>query len=113
MPGYDTLPNYIFVDPAYPLTSYRMKEYQTCLENKQIVSNNLLTNASRIHIECTFGRLKARWRVITKTADLKFEIGSAVVYSCFVLHNFCDSKNYPRLDGEELKAQIMNHRLEE
>ena len=90
-----------------------MKEYQTCLENKQIVSNNLLTNASRIHIECTFGRLKARWRVITKTADLKFEIGSAAVYSCFVLHNFCDSKNYPRLDGEELKAQIMNHRLEE
>ena len=39
-------------------------------------------------IECTFGRLKARFGAImtmnTTIDDLPF-----VIYSCFVLHNFC------------------------
>ena len=43
----------------------------------------------------------------------EFEIVPAVVYSCFVLHNFCDSKNYSGLDEEEAEAQIMRHQLEE
>ena len=56
-----------------------------------------------------FGRLKARWRVLTKTVDLRFEIVPAVVYSCFVFHNFFESKNYSGLDEEEVGAQIMRH----
>lgn len=31
--------------PAYPLTPYCMKEYQTCVENKQVAFNNLLRSA--------------------------------------------------------------------
>ena len=87
----------------------RMKEYQTCVENKQVVFSNL-PRSSRNQIECSFGRLKARWRVLTKIVDLKFEVVSAVVYSCFVLHNFCESTG---LDEEEVETQIMRHRLEE
>ena len=60
MPGYDTLPNYITGDLAYPLTPYCMKECQTRVENKQVVFNNLLRIA-RNQIECAFGR------VLTKT----------------------------------------------
>ena len=98
--------------PAYPLTPYCMKEYQTCAENKQVAFNNLLRSA-RIQIEHVFPRLKSRWRVLTKTVDLKFEVVLAVVYSCFVLYNFCESQSYSGLDEEELEAQIMRHRLEE
>ena len=57
-----------------------------------------------------------KWRLtegINKTAHLKFERVSAVVYSCFVLHSFCEPKNYSGLDKDEVEAQIMRHRLEE
>ena len=77
-----------------------MKEYQTCVENKQVDSNNLLRSA-RNQIECAFGRLKARWRLLTRTVDLKFEIVPAVVYRCFFLRNFCESKNYSGPDEKQ------------
>ena len=89
-----------------------MKEYQTCVENKQVAFNNLLRSA-RNQIESVFPRLKSRWRVLTKTVDLKFEVVLAVVNSCFVLYNFCESKSNSGLDEEDLEAQIMRHRLEE
>ena len=84
-----------------------MKEYQTCVENKQFFVDNLLRNA-RNQIECAFGRLKEKWRVL-----LKFEIVPAVVSNSLFLHSFCESKNYSGPDEEEVEAQIMRHRLGE
>ena len=66
----------------------------------------------RNQIECDFGRLKATWRVLTKTVDLKLEIVPVAFYRCFVLHNFGELKNYSGLDEEEVEAQTMRHRLE-
>ena len=51
--------------------------------------------------------------MLTRTVDLKFEAVPAVVYSCFVLHNFCESKNCFGLDEEEIEGQIKRHRLQE
>ena len=69
-----------------------MKEYESCANNEQVIFNNMLRSA-RNPIECAFGRLKARWSILTRKMDLKIEAIPIVVYACFVLHNFCEKKN--------------------
>ena len=81
-----------------------MKEYDTCASNEQVMFNALL-RAARNPIECAFGRLKARWSILTKKVDLKIESVPVVVYACFVLHNYCEiNKSY--LDEDLVRCQI-------
>ena len=101
-PGYEAISNYLIGDPAYPLTPFCMKEYQTCGTNEEVVFNSMLRSA-RNQVECPFGRLKVRWGFLTRKVDLKLELAPKAAYSCFVQHNYCESKGNS-LDDEEVKA---------
>ena len=112
LPGYDAISNYLIGDPAYHLTSYCIKEFTSCSKNEEVIFNNMLRSA-RNQVECAFGRLKARWGFLQKKIDLKIETVPKVIYSCFVLHNFCESLSDNHFDEAEIHAQIVRHQQED
>lgn len=89
-----------------------MKEYQSCTSNGQVLFNNMLRSA-RNQIERAFGRLKARWGFLSRKVDQKFESIPTVVYSCFVLHNYCEQNKDSGLDEDEVQFQTKRHVEEE
>ena len=97
------IPCYLIGDPAYPLVPHCMKEYASCKTNEEVIFNSMLRSA-RNPKECPYGRLKARWQILTKKIDFKVTKIPQIIHACFILHNFWERKNV-FVDDEQVKIQ--------
>ena len=67
---------------------------------KKVIFNEMLRSA-RNQIECAFGCLKARWRILNRPMDIKLEDLPSIIYSCFVLHNYCEIRSNNNVMNED------------
>lgn len=68
-----------------------MKNYSfTTGITKQEDSFNAYLNQGRVVVEHAFGRLKGRWRRLTKKIDANFKYAPTIISACCVLHNIVE-----------------------
>ena len=80
---------YLVGDSAYPIAPWLQKPFPEATRVADEVRFNKQLSNARVVIECAFGSLKCRWRILAKRFDsgLRFSIKCAT--ACAVLHNFC------------------------
>lgn len=86
------VPPLILGDSAYALSEWLMKPY-TDRGNltPDETSFNTKHSTTRVVVENAFGRLKGRFRSISKRLDLNVENSCNVIAACCVLHNYCEN----------------------
>ena len=89
------VPVFILGDPAYLLLSFVIKEYPDGGTSPAEQFFGYRLSSARMVIECSFGRLKGRFGALRRPMDIKLSNLPLVIYSCFVLHNFCEMEKEP------------------
>lgn len=80
---------YLVGDSAYPIAPWLQKPFaESTRVADEVRFNKELSNA-RVVIECAFGTLKCRWRILAKRLDSNLRFSIRCATACAVLHNFC------------------------
>lgn len=74
---------------AYPLFPWLLKPYHESTNDPLEINFNKQLSSARELIECAFGLLKGRWRILQKRLDSNVAFTNHVITACCVLHNFC------------------------
>lgn len=82
-----------------------MTPYSDPVPNSIEDNFNKLHMSARVVIENTFGRLKNRWRCLSKDRTLHYrpEKCAKIITACCVLHNIAIKYNVPNPDGDSLQ----------
>lgn len=94
LPGSDvTLPMVIIDDEAYPLKSYLMRPYpQSVLNPANEIFNKRLSRARKC-VECAFGILCAKWRILNKAIETNCKHARLIIKTTCLLHNIILDKD--------------------
>ncbi|KAM4021672.1 uncharacterized protein ACNLHF_026994 [Anomaloglossus baeobatrachus] len=94
------LPFVILADEAFQLHTHLLKPYSSRgLTYEQKIFNYRLSRARRM-VECAFGILTAKWRVLTTAINVKVDTVDDIIKACIVLHNYLLSNGVTPVEEE-------------
>lgn len=89
-----SMPIVLLGDPAYPLKPWLMKPFSNRANLQRLQHDfNYRLSRARMTIENSFGRLKGRWKCLSKRLDVDVKFACTVIATCVVLHNICELSN--------------------
>lgn len=109
LPGseWPLMPYGIVGDEAFQMCPNLLKPYfSSVLHYRKRIFNYRLSQACR-YVECAFGMLCAKWRILTTCNQLNPDTVNDVVKACIILHNYVIKKE-PLL----MQEQDMVHNLQ-
>nr|CAH7754653.1 unnamed protein product [Callosobruchus chinensis] len=89
----DNIPHVIVGDEAFGLHDNVMRPYGGHhLSYQQKIFKYRLSRARR-YIECTFGILSNKWRILHRPVNVNIDLAENIVKICCILHNFVRSRD--------------------
>ena len=79
----------ILGDSAFEFRPWIMKPYTNSTLNKEQRNFNNRLSRARMVIECAFGQLKGRWRILLRKCESKTYTVKNMTLAAIVLHNLC------------------------
>ena len=81
---------YLIGDSGYGLETWLMVPYpeRVGMADAEILYNYKLSG-TRMIVECAFGRLKGRWRILNTIQQSSVKHATEVSLACAILHNLC------------------------
>lgn len=110
LPNTDVSQPYVFLgDEAYPLLEHLMRPFpRQQLDEKKRIFNYRLSRARRM-VECAFGILTAKWRILHKSIETDVNGAILITKATCILHNivlthdgFKGIDSYHTIDGPEV-----------
>lgn len=87
--GQQSIQPYLVGDSAYPHAPWLQKPYPEGSVDPDEIHFSRELSAARVKVECAFGVLKARWRILDFIEECNVQKISQIIMVCVVLHNFC------------------------
>ena len=84
-----TFPPTILGDGAFPMRTWIMKPYGEAVLSEQKIYFNYRLSRARMVTEGAFGKLKGRWRILSKKCESHKGTVKKMGLACVVLHNIC------------------------
>ena len=74
----DEIKPYLVGDSAYPPASWLPMPFPCATRDPEVIAFNKALSATRVAVECTFGMLKNRWRILGKRLDSRISFANKI-----------------------------------